>query len=100
MSGITKICRQSQLLYIHMTLAFCTLVPYPNPHKSTPQLFQCRNIILDFTMMCRSSYRLATKRSLDDMAVKNSKTIDNESFHRPTAGDTAENNDCGVLPGE
>lgn len=49
--------------------------------------------------MRRSSHRLATKRSLDDISGKPSSN-DESSYHRPKAGDTPQNNDCGILPGE
>ena len=55
--------------------------------------------------MSRSSHRLAAKRSLEDMSgsgptSKTSPDADIATYHRPKAGDTAQNNDCGVLPGE
>jgi len=64
-------------------------------------LDQAAYALSDFAMR-RSSHRLATKRSLDDAGPKSKLSSNDESslFHRPKAGDTAQNNDCGVLPGE
>jgi len=47
----------------------------------------------------RSSARLAKfKVEVFDMAARSSSS--GEHHHRPTAGDSPMNNDCGVLPGE
>ena len=54
--------------------------------------------------MRRSSHRLATKRSLEDITAglnkKSKHSSDSEEYHRPKAGETPQYNDCGILPGE
>ena len=53
--------------------------------------------------MRRSSHRLATKRSLEEITAGPSKSkhsSDSEEYHRPKAGETPQYNDCGILPGE
>jgi hypothetical protein len=52
--------------------------------------------------MRRSSHRLATKRSLEDIGPnkKSKHSSDSEEYHRPKAGETPQLQDCGILPGE
>lgn len=49
--------------------------------------------------MRRSSHRLATKRSLEDITTgpnKSKQSSDSEEYHRPKAGETPQYNDCGM----